>query len=570
MEYKNSNGYDFFYETLHSWGVKKLSGVTGGGIVHFLSGIEAHQYDNKKNQSFFFQISEYLAGFVPLGSFLYNHEISAAVATTGAASKLILCGMSDAKVHNLPAIYIIPYFSKKNQNMCPIQDTSANGNNLYEQVKLELPNGTFILEGGINLQDDLRSAKQQLDNFKPVVFFIEHSGMNELYEKKSIEEIERRKIVEGTFNNNDINQLLKISSENRRITFLVGEEVNLYPKAKDILHEFSSLKKTAIIWSINGANSVSRDNEFGYGYVSFGGNDNSVKHLLELNQDDLLIVLGACPDEYTTNMKKFKAGVTIYVTGIDSSYGEIDGSFQHHSSDRFYMHRQRIDDFLKSLLDNQEIINNKKSKKAPNDLNNRTIHKPSDGKVDIQELYVELDKRWPNGSIGFDDICLAYKDRQYVTQRPNENIRFFSLYRGSAMGGAMGLAIGAALESSSNKIFVFSGDGCFRLFAGSLGEIASLGIVLFIFNNESLGIVEQGIDVLLPDLDIDHKHTHVKGIDYCKISEGFGWTTFKMNHDLSNIDEIFTEINNSSRSVMIEVPVDAKQIVGLNPRANNL
>jgi acetolactate synthase I/II/III large subunit len=50
---------------------------------------------------------------------------------------------------------------------------------------------------------------------------------------------------------------------------------------------------------------------------------------------------------------------------------------------------------------------------------------------------------------------MSYKDRQYITQRPNPDCPSFSLYRGSAMGGAFGLGIGARFGAPDKTFFVY-------------------------------------------------------------------------------------------------------------------
>jgi acetolactate synthase-1/2/3 large subunit len=82
------------------------------------------------------------------------------------------------------------------------------------------------------------------------------------------------------------------------------------------------------------------------------------------------------------------------------------------------------------------------------------------GCIDLIELYQCLDMLWQPNSIGFDDVCVAYRDRQSIIDRPNPNIRFYNLNQGSAMGGAFGLGLGAKLANFSQQVFIFSGDSC--------------------------------------------------------------------------------------------------------------
>ncbi|MGD8205544.1 thiamine pyrophosphate-dependent enzyme [Pantoea sp. FN0305] len=186
-------------------------------------------------------------------------------------------------------------------------------------------------------------------------------------------------------------------------------------------------------------------------------------------------------------------------------------------------------------------------------------------------LYQQLDRWWPAGSIGFDDDCLSYKDRQYVTQRPNNNIHFYSLYRGSAMGGAFGATVGAKLSLPTRPVFLFTDDGCFRLFSGSLGEASELGLVIFLINNASFSIVEQGLPIILPEIEEKNYHACLKRLDYCAIARACGWEAEQLAPNLSNLSFLLDKATGKSmKSLLIDIPVDALQILGRNPRVTNL
>ena len=88
---------------------------------------------------------EYVAGFVPLGHYLATGEIAAAAATTGTATKLLLCGLSDAKLHRiLPAVYLLAATPSRMALQSPLQDTTTSGSNPVDQVAAELPKGLCI------------------------------------------------------------------------------------------------------------------------------------------------------------------------------------------------------------------------------------------------------------------------------------------------------------------------------------------------------------------------------------------------------------------------------------------
>ncbi|MFC3158825.1 thiamine pyrophosphate-binding protein [Chryseobacterium arachidis] len=147
------------------------SGVTGGGVIHFLKYIP--QYDKESEHDFsFLSIAEYTAGFIPLGHFLASGKVSAAIATTGAASKLIACGMSDAKLHNIPSIYIIPETDSDYLAPGALQDSSVFGNNIVPQIQAELPESTFILNESFSFADHIKKIHRFIKEGKPMAFIL--------------------------------------------------------------------------------------------------------------------------------------------------------------------------------------------------------------------------------------------------------------------------------------------------------------------------------------------------------------------------------------------------------------
>ncbi|WP_051880747.1 thiamine pyrophosphate-dependent enzyme [Buttiauxella noackiae] len=563
-------GYQIIINTLTEWGITLYCGVTGGGVVHFLKHIPP--YDPQSSDApGFMSLGEYSAGFVPLGHFLSTGRMAAAVATTGAATKLLACGLSDAKLHDIPAVFIVPLSGLNTLGFSPLQDTSAHGSNVVAQLRNELPEGVFVLDDPSTLARQLLAAHHQLLNAKPVVLVLLHEALKTPVHLPAV-----RSYALPEYGKNDIQNFVtefRDAVKGKRLVVLVGEEMARYADAKTLTTQLGTALHAATIWSINGANAVERNNAYGYGYISFGGNDEATALFNALGDEDVLLVLGACPDEYTVNLQPFNASHTFYLSHIADAYGQIEHSFHHLARGKYSHVFGQLDELVSTLISTAETdaFASIHAKPAPKNLNHRPFATPRDDYVDMAELYQHLDKIWPEEAIGFDDVCLAYKDRQYVTQRPSNQIDFFSLYRGSAMGGAFGLAIGAKIAAPESPVFVFTGDGCFRLFSGSLGEARNLGLIIFLLNNASFSIVSQGLPGIIPDTPESHYHAPVFPLDYCAIARACGWEAEKLAPDLSNLEAL---LNRSTRSdapsLLIEVPADAMQILGHNPRANNL
>lgn len=565
------DNYQFLVNTLESWGITMYTGVTGGGVIHFLKHINT-LVDEPTGAPEFLTIGEYEAGFLPLGYFLTSGKIAAAVATTGAAIKLLTCGLSDAKLHDIPAVYIVPLSGKNTTGFSPLQDTSKYGTNTIDQLRAELPDSIFILDNQATLVEQLLLAKAILDDSKPVVLVLVNEVLNTPVTEIPVLPSNKMHSIKGEHYDSFID-VFRQAVNNKRLVVLVGEEMERYADAKKLTSELANELHAQTVWSINGANAVSRDNPYGYGYISFGGNDKALSLYESLGEDDVLLVLGACPDEYTTNLAKFKASHTFYLSNIHHAYGTINNSFQHTANGHYYQVYGPLDAIIKQLLHagRGNPFQNKPGEPAPANLNDYPYSLPHEGYVNMADLYQRLDKWWPAGSIGFDDICLAYKDRQYVTQRPNDNINFYSLYRGSSMGGAFGAAVGAKLANPAKLVALFTGDGCFRLFSGSMGEARNMGVVVFVLNNSALSIIEQGLKKILPDFPEEKYHAYLWPIDYCGVAKACGWDAEKLNSDLSNLDDLLKKMErNSKQSLLIEVPVDPHQLLGSNPRLKNL
>jgi acetolactate synthase-1/2/3 large subunit len=252
----------------------------------------------------------------------------------------------------------------------------------------------------------------------------------------------------------------------------------------------------------------------------------------------------------------------------------VNGDFRHRVEGDYQLVRGDIGSALAEImsrLDPAELANAPQPP-APASLNTRTISREvREGCVDFYEFYERLHRMWRPRSIGFDDVCIAYKDRQYVTQRPHPDIRFYSTHDGSAMGGAFGLGIGAKVADPSLHTFVFTGDGCWRLFGGGLADAASLDLRLFVVNNGVYGIVDKGLEVVVPEVAKARYHSKLPQIDFVAAAKAHGWDGYRIRPDMANLAEVMDACyETEGRSILIDVPVDADQLIGQNPRLANL
>lgn len=570
---EQSSGNFALVDTLRKWGITFFSGVNGGGLIHVAKHLQPfHSLEQAGDGIPRMQtMSEYVAGFVPLGYYLASGRVAGCLTTTGAATKLGSSGITDAKLHNIPAVYVIALNSTLSIGLSPLQDVSEHGMNVIPQLRAELGEACIVVEDISRLQAQLEQAQSILSESKPVAIAF-HPDILSQQVQVDVPELERPRGFDQVDADRFVRELPGLV-HGRRVIIYAGAEAARCPGITKLTTELSELLQAPTVWSVNGANAISRDNPYGYGYISFGGNDEAMKLWRSVTTDDIVISLGFDSGEYSLNLAPIAAGHVWHFTAWNEPYGHKDGDFRHRVQGDYRVVRGDIEQTLGDVLPRLKgKVGERPRVEVPRDLNTRTISREvRKGCVDAFEFYAELYRSWRPHSIGFDDVCTAYKDRQYVTQRPHPSIPFHTVHDGSAMGGAFGLGVGAKAADPSLHTFVFSGDGCWRLYGGALAEAANLGMNLFIVNNGTYAIVDKGLEVVIPDVDKGRYHGRLAPIDFVAAAKAHGWEGFRLRPDLGNLDEILDVCYASKgRSILVDVPIDADQVIGLNPRLYNL
>src|SRR4030081_2031306 len=167
---ERTSGNFWLIETLRRWGITSYAGVNGGGLIHVTKHLEPLSDPTEVTDGAprMLTMGEYVAGFVPLGYYLASGRVAGCVTTTGAATKLGGSGMTDAKLHNIPAVYLVALNSTISIGNAPLQDVSEYGMNVVPQLQAELGEGLVVVDNMNKLEEGLRRAQRVLKHNKPV------------------------------------------------------------------------------------------------------------------------------------------------------------------------------------------------------------------------------------------------------------------------------------------------------------------------------------------------------------------------------------------------------------------
>jgi acetolactate synthase-1/2/3 large subunit len=572
LDKKLFSGYEIIVHYLHKWGINHLAGVSGGAIAKLISYMNPNISPLIPNdQLHFLTIGEYLAGFTPIGHYFASNKISGCVTTTGGATQLAFCGLSDAKLLNIPALYFAALNPSSHSTLCPLQDVSENGIDLVQQTKAILKDACVVLDAVETIESKLLAIENLLHQSKTVVVFfypdlltkqirfdLNHNPDKEI---KFLPQVDIHQLVL-------FKQLLTKFIDKKRIILYISYEASRYEGIRELIAAFADLLASPIVYSANGVNAAPINSKWNYGHIGLGANDAAHEIWQNLNQDDLVICLGFDPGEFTLCLEQINAGTVIHLTGLPSAYGEIEGGFKHRVKGEYIKLISPINQFLSTAIQHLKEINCKRvGQPAPHNLNNRKLKQPSSkGCVDLYKFYEKLHHGWRENTIVFDDTCTALHDRPYVLQRPHPHAKFYAAQEFSSMGNAVGMAAGAKMSNPALHPFVFTGDGCWRLFAGSLVELTDFALTIFIINNGGYSWVERGCRIIMPEIDNTYYHSSLRPIDFLMSAESIGWNGLEVKEDLSNLQDILDFCYNSKRSTIVNVKCELLQEVGPNPR----
>jgi acetolactate synthase-1/2/3 large subunit len=136
-----------------------------------------------------------------------------------------------------------------------------------------------------------------------------------------------------------------------------------------------------------------------------------------------------------------------------------------------------------------------------------------------------------------------------------------------SMGQSIGAAIGAQLAHPGRSVAAICGDGCFAMNAFEIATAVAerLPIRVFVFNDERLGMVENG-------------HTNVYGrtpsfktgpLDVCSIARGLGALTMRIDAP-GQLQAMGSIVRSVAGPMVIDVRIDATIVLPKRDRVNQM
>ncbi len=547
---------DFISKILIDENVKQVFGMIGGAVTRLIDSMKSNGLE------FVPFYHEQAAAYAATAAAKYSRQLNVAVATSGPGATNLITGIADAYFDSVPVLFLTGQVNtydfkyERKVRQLGFQETDIvnivkpitkyaslvdNSNKLAHEVIKAISIAKSGRPGPVLLDIPMDIQAQFVETN------VENKGFNgDGPIKDQIKPDLARLILE------------KIKQSKKPLILCGG---GCYGSlTKDLILKFAEKYEIPVVVSLMGKDSFPNDHPLYSGFVGAYGNRYAN---IAMVQSDLLLALGSRLDTRQTgnNLAPFQKKCIIQV--------DIDENEMNQRVSNEISVVSSVSNFLESLLDfsahdQENTVLNKSNwlffldqlkAKFP------VIGEPI--RAGVKEYHYNLAKEISDHLWENDVVCVDVGQNQMLAAQAIEirkKQRFINSGGMAPMGYSLPAAIGISLENNSNRCIVITGDGGFQVNIQELTTVAKrkLPIIIFVFNNHSLGMIKQFQELYLDSrfvgTDSSGGYYHP---DFVKIAKAYGIEAFKISADSKTWRRDVTNIlDNSYGPVLVDIDLD--------------
>lgn len=475
---------DYIASFIQQHGVNVVYGYIGGMITHLVDSIA-----RTPGMQFVQAYHEQSAAFAAEGYAIENDKLGVAISTSGPGATNMITGIADAWFGSIPVLYIsgqVNSYEYKYDK--PIRQQGFQETDIISIVK-PITKYAALVDKAENLRYELEKAVYfaQTGRRGPVMLDIcmdvQRTEINP-DELRSFAPKEAKR--ESSYDISDITRKL---AEAKRPMFLFGAGAQS-DKAKTLVSDILERTQIPAVCSLMGLGVVNADYEYYLGLLGSYGNRLANKSMKDV---DLLIAVGSRLDTRQTGAKydSFVEQGSIIHVDIDSN------ELTSHRLQNRVMVCDSAEHFLELLLANlTELPDYTTWHKEINILKTKYSQKEEvEGYVNNKSPYRLME--CINKHSKANDVFVADIGHNQMiaaqTLKVTDNKKFVTSGGLAPMGFSLPISAGIAMANKDRRVISINGDGGFHLASQSLMLISQydLPVIVFIVNNESLGMITQ-------------------------------------------------------------------------------
>lgn len=532
---------DYIASFIQQHGVNVVYGYIGGMITHLVDSIA-----RTPGMQFVQAYHEQSAAFAAEGYAIENDKLGVAISTSGPGATNMITGIADAWFGSIPVLYIsgqVNSYEYKYDK--PIRQQGFQETDIISIVK-PITKYAALVDKAENLRYELEKAVYfaQTGRRGPVMLDIcmdvQRTEINP-DELRSFAPKEAKR--ESSYDISDITRKL---AEAKRPMFLFGAGAQS-DKAKTLVSDILERTQIPAVCSLMGLGVVNADYEYYLGLLGSYGNRLANKSMKDV---DLLIAVGSRLDTRQTGAKydSFVEQGSIIHVDIDSN------ELTSHRLQNRVMVCDSAEHFLELLLANlTELPDYTTWHKEINILKTKYSQKEEvEGYVNNKSPYRLME--CINKHSKANDVFVADIGHNQMiaaqTLKVTDNKKFVTSGGLAPMGFSLPISAGIAMANKDRRVISINGDGGFHLASQSLMLISQydLPVIVFIVNNESLGMITQFQSLYFDGrMNATTNGGGYKTPDYQQITEAYGLKYYRIDEsslaDSSLMARIFAERN---------------------------
>ena len=494
---------DFIAKFLKSCGVNYVYGCIGGAAAHLVDSIF------REGIRFVHCYHEQCAAFGASASAKYAGTLKVAVATSGPGATNFITGIADAYFDSSPVLFITGQVNTYDfKYRRPIRQYGFQETDIVSIVR-PITKYSILLDRVDRVEDEMAKAVRIALSGRPgpVLVDIPMDVQRGDISPKRIGPVVADR-ARSIIRDEDLEELHETIKSSKKPLILAGGGCRV-SKAKESLVSFAEKLSIPVVVSLLGKDSFPNDHRLFAGYIGAYGNRYANMAMLK---SDLLLVLGSRLDSRQTG--------NVLTPFCEKRIFQVD--LEPDETDRRFPNRKYVvsdvRDFIEQLTG---LVDTEGSNAIRADWMDylkrlKQMFPPSSEpkRAKVKTFHYDTMEEISRNLSPEDIICVDIGQNQMLAAQVLEikrRQRFITSGGMAPMGYALPASVSIAIENNK-RVVVIAGDGGMQLNIHELNTVGKLCLpmVIFVFNNKSLGMLKQFQDLYF-------------GSRYCDTDENSGY-----------------------------------------------
>lgn len=480
---------DFIAKFLKSCGVDYVYGCIGGAAAHLVDSIF------REGLRFIHCYHEQCAAFAASASAKYSGRLKVAIATSGPGATNLITGIADAYFDSSPVLFItgqVNTYDFKYQR--PIRQYGFQETDIVSIVR-PITKYSVLLDRAEDVEEEMTKAVRIALSGRPgpVLVDIPMDVQRGDILPKGIKPVGTDDEKHIRIRSEDLEELYEAIVSSKRPLILAGGGCRV-SKAKEALVSLAETLSIPAVVSLLGKDSFPNDHRLFAGFIGAYGNRYGN---IAMSKSDLLLVLGSRLDSRQTG-NVLTPFCEKMIFQVDLEQDETDQRFPN----RKYIIsdvRNFIEQFA-DLVGTKELNATRAEWKAYLKRLKQIFPPASEPtRAKVNTFHYDVMEEISRDLSPEDVVCVDIGQNQMLAAQVLEikrRQRFITSGGMAPMGYALPAGVSIAIENGK-RVVIIAGDGGMQLNIHELNTVGKLclPIVIFVFNNKSLGMLKQFQDL---------------------------------------------------------------------------